>query len=86
MRTRSLPAAGLVALTVLMLGCREASEREEAVIPPSAIPAAQDMRPGTETAAPGGVAQPGMDPVQDTVVREQQPVEPLTPVTPDTVR
>jgi len=59
------------ALFAGVTGCQPGEERR--AIDQGAIPAAPDMRPGTE-AAPGGVAAPGV--VTDTIPGD--PREPLT--------
>jgi hypothetical protein len=65
-----LGSAVIIASVLLVAGCQPGAERQE--IEQGAIPAAPDMRPGSEV-APGGVVAPGA--TQDTVLG--QPREPL---------
>ena len=60
---RSSGAGVAMALAVAILAaCRQPQEtQDQPGVPPGAVPAAQDVRPGTE-AAPGAVQQPGAMP------------------------
>ncbi|MEX2583245.1 MAG: hypothetical protein WD766_08215 [Gemmatimonadota bacterium] len=53
---RNLSVVGVALLSAWLAACQPGEEEQP--VPPGAIPAAPDMRPGTE-AAPGGVALPG---------------------------
>jgi hypothetical protein len=65
-----LGPAVIMGVALLLAGCPPGTEQQE--IEQGAIPAAPDMRPGSEV-APGGVVAPGA--TQDTVLG--QPREPL---------
>lgn len=69
-RARIVVAA--VGLGVGLIGCQP--EEEEAPVPPGAVPAAPDVRPGTE-AAPGGAAQAGAAADSTAGVPREEPVE-----------
>jgi hypothetical protein len=66
-----LGTAVIIGAALLAAGCQPGTEQQE--IEQGAIPAAPDMRPGSEV-APGGVVAPGA--AQDTVLGE--PREPLS--------
>jgi hypothetical protein len=80
MRREGMIWGGLLLGSLSLTACQPGAEQTE--IDPGAIPAAPDMRPGTE-AAPGGVIVPGADP--DTVAgmpREPVAEQPPAATTP----
>jgi hypothetical protein len=77
-RTAWRMSASMAGVMLMLGGCQPGEERRE--VDPAAIPAAPDMRPGTE-AVPGGVVVPGA--VPDTAPR--LPADTLAPGSPPAV-
>ncbi|CAN5779879.1 hypothetical protein BH23GEM6_BH23GEM6_00210 [soil metagenome] len=66
---------------LLVGGCRQPQEQSaEPPVPPGSIPAAPDVRPGTES-APGGVAPSGGEGVAGDQAMPSDTVQPGTTVT-----